>query len=120
MNDRYILRNGRPVLEPDVIRWARWFESAPHERIVAQTELGDGSITVSTVFLGLDHRMSGRGRPVLWETMVFNFRGVLDQQCERYTSREDAERGHATMVSAVRGALTALWIAEHGSVEHPP
>jgi hypothetical protein len=97
----YVLHNGHPVPEPDVSRFARWFASARHERIVAQTKLGDGSIRVSTVFLGLDHRF-GPGRPILWETLVFG--GPLDQEMDRYTSREDAVRGHAAMLERVQQA----------------
>jgi hypothetical protein len=101
MSLHYVLYNGQPVHEPDVIRWARWFASALHERIVAKTKLGDGSIQVSTMFLGVDHQL-GRGRPILWETMVFG--GPLDQEMDGYTSRENAVRGHAAMVERVRQA----------------
>jgi hypothetical protein len=47
----------------------------------------------------LDHGFGG-GPPVLWETMVFG--GKLDQQCERYTSRDLALAGHQDIVNKVR------------------
>lgn len=57
---------------------------------------------MSTVFLGLDHSHTSKGLPVLWETMVFG--GPLDQEMDRYTSREDAVEGHEAMVKRVRAA----------------
>ena len=73
-------------------------------RRVAHTKLvtSKGSIEVSTVFLFLDHGYFGDGPPVLWETMVFG--GPVDQHQWRYTSRGDAEAGHAEAVAWVRTA----------------
>ncbi len=39
------------------------------------------------------------------ETMIFGGGDDLVERCERYTSREDAERGHAAMVEQVRATL---------------
>lgn len=64
----YTLAGQAPVPEPDVVKWARWFETA--DRVVAQTEVG--GYFVSTVFLGLDHRFVGEGPPILFETMVWS------------------------------------------------
>lgn len=61
-----------------------------------------GRVTISTVFLVLDHNFSG-GPPVLWETMVFD--GPLDQHCDRYNSVAMAKAGHAETVALVRSAL---------------
>ncbi|MDX1247536.1 hypothetical protein GHK05_20720 [Sinorhizobium meliloti] len=52
---------------------------------------------VSTVFLGLDHQF-GRGPPLLFETMAFRKGGGDCEQCERYSTWDDAEAGHAAMV----------------------
>ncbi len=87
---------GTPVLEPDITKWAQWFEKA--ERHVADEKIGESRI--STVFLGLDHSF-GSGPPVLWETMVFG--GKLDQDQARCSgSREQAEAMHAKMVARVK------------------
>lgn len=58
---------------------------------------------VSTVFLGLDHNFWRRPeddplgyKPILWETMVFG--GSLDGEQRRYTSREEALKGHRALV----------------------
>ncbi len=49
-NGRYILdANGNPVAEPDLMTWARWFETSRDVRRVAMDEVGD--TTVSTIFL---------------------------------------------------------------------
>jgi hypothetical protein len=98
VSGRYILGpDGAPVPEPDLLTWARWYETA--DRTLARHEGGGGM--VSTVFLGLDHAWGG-GKPVLWETLVFG--GPLDGEMRRYTSKKDAARGHAEMVARVRAA----------------
>lgn len=99
MNGRYILVNGKPVSEPDLIKWAKWIENG--DRIVEQTQVA--GTQVSTVFLGLDHDFSGAGPPVLWETMVFG--GPLDEEQRRYTTLGDAKEGHALLVAAVAAAV---------------
>jgi hypothetical protein len=57
-------------------------------------------IEVSTVFLGLDHNHFG-GRPLLFETMVFD--GTKnDIYCERYSTWVEAEEGHQKAVQWVK------------------
>ena len=96
MSDNYILGpDGKtPIRCNDILEFARWYDKA--DRRVALTERGD--VRVSTVFLGHDHNFMG-GRPVLWETLVFN--GPLDNEMERYYTREEAEAGHAAMCARV-------------------
>lgn len=98
MNARYILNaDGKPVPEPDLVAWARWYEAA--DRHVAKDQIGE--VRVSTVFLGIDHSFGRPGGPVLWETMVFG--GRLDQEQERCSgSREQAEAMHARMMERVK------------------
>jgi hypothetical protein len=95
--DKYILDdNGNPQPEPDLMKWAMWFETA--NRRVAETVIG--KTRVSTVFLGLDHSFSSPS-PVLWETMVFG--GTLDQEQNRCSgSKEQAEAMHQDMVDRVK------------------
>lgn len=109
MSDKYILdANGNAVREPDLITWARWYEAA--DRRVALDRIGDTK--VSTVFLSMDHNFGLDGPPVLWETMIFG--GKHDQYQERYTSREDALRGHA---AAVEMAKTPEKVPNHAKQE---
>lgn len=96
MSQQYILaEDGKtPIPETDILKWGRWLAKA--ERHVAQDSI-DG-VRVSTVFLGLDHSFCG-GPPILWETMVFD--GTLDQEQRRYSTYEDAVKGHAEMLAKV-------------------
>lgn len=107
----YILdKDGNPVPEPDVMKWARWFGET--ERHVAMTEIR--GCRISTVFLGIDHRFLGDGPPILWETMVFG--GEFDQLQERYSSLEDAKRGH----DAIVGKVTRHYLPTVPAREMPP
>lgn len=98
MSDLYILDNdGNPVQETDLRAWSNWYETASRRVALYEHE----HVKVSTVFLGMDHRLIGPGPPVLWETMVFG--GEYDDEQERYTSREAALAGHARWVAKVKG-----------------
>lgn len=101
MNEwKYILaEDGKtPIPEPDVIKWARWYEKT--ERHVAFDEIG--SIKISTVFLGIDHGFDYHNeRPILWETMIFGATGELEHYQERYSSYQEAMEGHERAVAQV-------------------
>ena len=98
----YILNDdGEPVAEPDVIKWAHWFETA--ERHVGKTQFGD--VLVSTVFLGTDHNFGEPGPPILWETMIFGLPYEPEYQ-ERYATRKEAEAGHQVAVAIARKRMT--------------
>lgn len=110
----YILdEHQQPVAvdDDDWATWAMWMEEARRtntRRVAQDMDENDTTglkIRVSTVFLGLDHgfyhgdpRPPGY-KPVLWETMVFG--GVLDGEQDRYTSLDDAIRGHQDMCRRV-------------------
>ena len=96
MADKYILVNGKPSLESDLIKWAKWFEKADQERIIEKTQIQD--VEIPTVFLGLDHQF-GSGSPLLYETLVFG--GILDGEMDRYSTYEGAKMGHRSMVAKV-------------------
>lgn len=95
MSEKYILDGHNPVLCDDLLKWAEWYETA--DRTVLKTPLPNG-IRVSTVFLGLNHNF-GRGKPILFETMVFG--GKLDEKQKRYRTWEEAEIGHKATVAEV-------------------
>lgn len=97
MSDKYILVDKEPVLEKDLLKWGQWLEDNNEQRRVAHTTLKYG-IRISTVFLGIDHNLSGIGQPILFETMVFDTKDeVLD--AERYGTWEEAESGHKRIVA---------------------
>ncbi len=102
MNGKYMLdENNNPVEADDIFEWSKWFETG--DRDLVQTRLKNGMV-VSTVFLGLDHRFMGEGKPILWESMIFNPVDGDDRQ-ERYTSHAEAMAGHLALVAVAMGLL---------------
>lgn len=101
MNNLYILNEkNEPVLEPDLIRWGKWFGTA--DRTVKRTEFGE--ITLSTVFLGLDHNFFSDNDPILFETMIFG--GENDQRCWRHRSWEESLQFHEITEKALSVIVT--------------
>lgn len=100
LDGKYTLIGQTPVLEPDLLTWARWYETA--DRRVAEDVIGRAR--VSTVFLGLDHQY-GVGPPILFETMIFG--GELNGEEWRYSTWSEAESGHRQAVEKVRVLLSA-------------
>ena len=86
-------RAARPA--DDFAEWALWYETA--NRRVAFTQGLEAS--VSTVFLGTDHALLPGDPPLLFETKIFG--GARDGEVRRYSTWEDAERGHAEIVAKV-------------------
>lgn len=98
MTDYYILDgHGEPRFEPDITTWGEWMETADLK--VALTELP--GVSISTVFLGLDHSCGVGAIPILWETRAFclNDKDPRNCDCERASSRAHALRNHEEMVS---------------------
>ncbi len=97
---QYILDNKEPVLVEGgteaLIEWAKWFETA--DRTVNTTKIND-NITISTVFLALDHNHFG-GQPLLFETMVF--RNGSGCEMDRCSTWKGAEKMHDKMVEQVK------------------
>lgn len=94
-NDKYILKGKKAIPECDLLKWAKWFETA--KKHVANDFIG--KVRVSTVFLGLNHNF-GVGEPILFETMIFG--GKHDEYQERYCTWEEAEEGHKKALELVR------------------
>jgi hypothetical protein len=103
VSDTYILEGHTPVACADLLTWGRWFETA--DRHVAETWVTP-EVRVSTIFLGLDHQWGPCGPPILFETMVFWPHSSWDQEQDRYSTWEAAERGHAALVAQVQAALS--------------
>lgn len=103
MLKHYVLdAENHPIACDDLLAWAQWFENLSN-RIVGSTDI-TSEVSVSTVFLGLNHRFAiFEGPPLLFETMVFG--GSLDGACNHYSSWDDAEIGHKAMVRRVRVAI---------------
>lgn len=128
---KWVLKDRIPIPCDDLFEWARWLESARDERIVAATDIDD-TITVSTVFLGLDHQHSSDpdAPPILFETMVFGDEttikwpdGHLSTVREsleydffgRYSTYAEAQKGHEETCARVRAAFEAAASVMHAS-----
>jgi hypothetical protein len=121
-DDKYILDDeGNPKPCYDLLEWAEWFETAREKRILASTIVGE--YRVSTVFLGLNYDFTGKGLPILWETMVFErkvrtskglkgtyampsfkYNKSLDDEgfFDRYTDKTAALKGHHEIVERLK------------------
>jgi hypothetical protein len=89
--------NGEPVQTDDVRLFGEFFADFDR-RLMARDEIE--GVTVSTVFLGVDHGYGHSERPLLFETMIFG--GPDDGDMWRYESRQAALDGHRFVVEQVR------------------
>lgn len=110
---KWILKNKIPIPCDNLLEWGRWMEMG--ERHVAKTDI-DETVTMSTVFLGLDHQFSNdpEAPPILFETMVFGeekalpYRNALLVIREtldgfgRYSTYAEAQKGHEEICDLVR------------------
>lgn len=90
---RYYDPKGRPI---SMRRWASSFE---YDRHVGESVLRIRGrwYRVSTIWLGLDHSFFG-GPPLIFETMIFAGHGLTDLATWRYSTAEEAMRGHMRAV----------------------
>lgn len=95
----YVLNGREPVPVETPEEWAVAFGRI-EDRRVGYADLGKG-VSVSTVFLGLDHNFLGEGPPLLFETMVFG--GEHDGDCYREPTWENAEATHERVVAELKG-----------------
>jgi len=87
---------GEPVRASSVVEWGKWYEDFAHRQL-AKDQVEDRLI--STVFLGIATNWGGK--PLLFETMVFDQDGKPVEQ-QRYATRDEALRGHRDVVSRLR------------------
>lgn len=84
----YILDGDRNAVPASAAQWSVW-RMEKDRRLVGREERN--GITVSTVFLGLDHSY-GDGSPLLFETMIFG--GEHDEWQDRCSTWAEAEAMH--------------------------
>lgn len=90
--------DGTPVPCDGVLEWGRWYGTA--DRKVARTQVGE--LSVSTVFLGIDHSFGEGDDPILYESMVFGPEGSPHAgEMIRYSTRAEAMAGHLALVAAL-------------------
>lgn len=95
----YILRDKQPVKVDDVSEWAREYNN---NKIIEHTKIND--ILISTAFLGIDHSMGKI--PILFETMIFG--GKYDDYQDRYSTYEEAIKGHEIACNLVKKSLNLV------------
>jgi hypothetical protein len=126
--NHYILV-GRTPIAVDLLTWADWFEKRENRSLWYTVIDEDLRVSVSTIFLGLDHSFSqGKEEPVLFETMSFVpaekilLGRLWDRESDeerRYCTYAQAEAGHAEVVAQMRGkverikATAAQFIFDH-------
>lgn len=92
----YILKNKIPVLEPNILKWAKWAEANWYKRVVAQDYIGN--YEVSTIFLGIDHNFWDNNKPLLFETMIF----PECDYCERCATWDEALEQHKRAIESLK------------------
>lgn len=105
MTDKWIIKDGIAIPEPDLMTWARWLELEGESYHRLDTVLG---IRISTVFLGLNYSW-GDGDPILWETMVFDDDdGGTPLEQFRCSFQDQAYLFHDKLVLHYKAMLTPL------------
>lgn len=90
--------DGNPVT---MRQWARLME---RKRRKGYGRIGRDEfrgVTVSTVWLGLDHGFGRGDTPIIFETMVFG--GRWDDETFRYATKGEAAQGHRALARIVLG-----------------
>lgn len=99
----FVLKGHNPVPVNSMEEWGAFYNNIANRR-VASTDIE--GMRISTVFLGLDHNWSG-GRPILFETMVFD-QNNNDVYMERYHTWEEAEAGHQAICLSFKEKFESL------------
>jgi hypothetical protein len=102
----YFDRQGRPM---EMLDWVRKHADLDY-KVVAQHWIRGWM--VSTVWLGINHRFTGDGPPVIFETMIFPPGDEMgdgtvwsEQYMDRYSTEAAAQAGHDQAISALRERL---------------
>lgn len=90
-------KNFNPV-KANLEEWSKFFGDFD-KRVVKQDTVN--GVFISTVFLGLDHGHNS-DKLLLWETMCFSDNQNYEGYQERYSSYEDALKGHVFALSMIR------------------
>lgn len=117
----YILNEDHTTTQVDDHQYMVWskdhglgtFEK-PGTKVVGKYQSSKDSYHVSTVFLGLDHSFSEDAEPLLFETLVFD--GEFDGDMERYSTWDEAVKGHADMVKRCGGIVGQQLVEKDSSI----
>lgn len=85
------------------------------KRTVDYTEVG--RYRVSTVWLGLNHNYIPGGKPLIFETMIFDRKDTdVDVGCYRYSTKEEALWGHQLAVRWAKRKRFFFWQKDYWSL----
>lgn len=90
-------RQGEPIDEDTYV--TLWTDR--DYKTLKQTSVGP--YLVSTVWLGLDHNYGQCDEPLIFETMVFYGADREDLELERYSTEDQALKGHEAMCDKYKG-----------------
>lgn len=114
-SSKYILDDTgeTPIPCRGVAIWGEWFEGSIDKRVVAK-DLLENDVSVSTVFLGLDHgHPPNPNKPILWETLVSTVKG--DNEYHRCGGkRRDAQAMHDRVVMSQRTEMLNKLLDKRG------
>ena len=83
---QYLLEGRKVILCKDVLQWA--LSKGNKTKIIAQTNLKDNTILVSTVFIGIEN--------CIFETIIFDTGDIITRTTHK--TYEEAEKYHKTTV----------------------
>jgi hypothetical protein len=99
----YKLEEKTPVPCNSASEWKQWIYEARDCRIIAQDDTGD--FIVTTVFQGVDHIAPDSPSPLLFETLIYDYRnGLVEGNHGLYPTWEEAAAGHRRAVLRVRNS----------------
>lgn len=102
----YMLEGKKAVRCSSVKQWGDSFEQPPGALVKLDLVDKGAGIRVSTIFLGIDLSYGQGTEPILFETMVFDKRGVAKRwPVRRCSTYEQAEAQHAEIVAMVKREL---------------
>jgi hypothetical protein len=106
----YVLDAERRVVCATLKTWGEAFEDYGSRTVARQSfgHQGIGTIEVSTVFIGVNHRFIGEGPPLVFETMIFGGGEGLDGYTDRCATWDEAEAMHRRAVEHVKNAFSEL------------
>lgn len=99
----YYLDENKNAVPCNLYKWAQQIEDM--SKIKGGKHVANEVINgkrISTVWLGLDHQWMDGGKPLIFETMVFNDGGFSELYMDRYSTWQEAEEGHAKAVKWVK------------------
>jgi len=118
MNVKYYDRKGKQI---DLMEWVQKCGD-PQYRIIKQEDIDKYSI--STIWMGLDMNMFGNPKHI-FETMIFINEGTEEEQQkdplnlyqERYSTEEEAMKGHEIAIAIVEKSLIHNMIKQSQQAE---